>query len=46
MKKNKKANTTLQHYTNITTKRDARKGKLSRYWSVTSAAEVHVYIVQ
>jgi len=44
--KNRKANTTLQYYTNITTQTDARKGKLSRHWSLTSAAEVHIYILQ
>jgi len=42
----KKTEKQTQHYTNITTQTEARKGKLSRYWSVTSAAEVHIYIFQ
>jgi len=39
--KRKKAHTTLY---NITTQTDEKREKLSRYWSETSAAEVHSYI--
>ena len=37
-----------QHYntTQILPQTDAGNGKLSRYWSVTSAADVHIYIFQ
>jgi len=42
-KKKKKEHT--QRY-NITTQTNEKREKLSRYWSETSAAEVHTYIFQ
>jgi len=42
-KKKKRANTTLYK---IATQTDEKREKLSRYWSETSAAEVHTYIFQ
>ena len=42
-KRKKRAHTTLYK---ITTQTDEKREKLSRYWSETSAAEVHTYIFQ